>query len=161
VVQKVAHGAQEDLAVEVLWPGQAFAGVRWPAGEVQQAAAATARAYAVFSQMHEQPIEAGILALLGTRPGPDLELAELGAVNAWRSVGSLVLWRRGDDLTAEALHSRVARRPDLTTCSHPVAVELAAILPRPWWIGIVVSVGSGSVHHLDQHALGRVLAGVI
>ena len=91
--------------------------------------------------------------MLGTAPSSVLEFAELGAVNAWASTGPLVLWRQGEALVPTAVDEALASRPDLTRCTHPVAVELAATDPRPYWIGVTVSKRSGSTNTLDRDAL--------
>ena len=107
-----------------------------------------------------EAVQAALLALLGTEPSTVLEFAELGAVNAWKSTGPEVLWRRGDPLTPEALDAVLVRRDDLTTCSHPVAVEIAVARPRPCWVGITVSTRHGSVHHLDRQAVAQVFEAI-
>lgn len=156
VVQEVASTADRDVAVEVLWPGQAFVGVRGPVEQLDDAAAAASRASVIVRSAHG--IEGALLGLLSTVPNPDLEFAELGAVNAWASVGPEVLWRRGNAHSPQALDARLAGRPDLTICANPVAVELAVVHPRACWIGIVVSTKSGPAHYVDRQALDQVLA---
>lgn len=155
VVQEVASTAVRDVAVEVLWPGQAFVGVRWPVDQLDDVARAASRASLMVGSAHG--IEGALLTLLGTVPSRDLEFAELGAVNAWASVGPEVLWRRGHAHPPQALNALLTRRPDLTICAHPVAVELAVSQPLPCWIGIIVSTNSGPAHHLDRQALDQVL----
>jgi hypothetical protein len=160
-VREVASAARRDVAVEVLWPGQAFVGVRWPAAQADEAAAAASRTDGVLSRQGgvaaPSIIEAALVALLGATPSPDLERAELGAVNAWASVGPEVLWRNGDAWTPQDLDALVAGRPDLCVCARPVAVELVVSRPRACWVGVVVSNGPGPDHHLDRQALDAVL----
>lgn len=136
VVEQVARAARDDVAVEILWPGQAFVGVRWPAESWAEAAAAVSRS------SPRRTLEAGLLALLGTTPGSDLEFVELGAVNAWRSMGPEPLWRPGDRRAERLIGPALTRRPDLATCAHPLAVELAVTTPRPCWVGLYLSIGS-------------------
>jgi len=162
----VVQAADDDVAIEVLWPGQAFVGVRWRSDETSAVDVALDRLRTVLhtpdSAADVWPIETALLALLGTVPSADLELAELGAVNAWASTGPEVLWQRGHGPGEPDLDNLLARRPDLTACSRPVAVELAVTLPRPSWIGIAVSTsGTEPVHRLDRRLLDDVLDRVL
>jgi hypothetical protein len=157
-VDQVAATAQRDVAIEALWPGQIFVGARWGLAESDAALAGARRAQAVLSAPVTHPMEAALLALLGTTPNPAAEFAELGAVNAWASTGPLTLWRRGKALASTAVDEALASRPDLTECRHPLAVEIAATEPRPCWIGVTVSTRTGSSHRLDRDVLNKVLA---
>ena len=129
----VVQAADDDVAIEVLWPGQAFVGVRWRSDETSAVDVALDRLRTVLhppdSAADAWPVETALLALLGTVPSADLELGELGAVNAWASTGPEVLWQRGHGPGEPDLDKLLARRPDLTACSRPVAVELAAPFP--------------------------------
>nr|CTQ98447.1 hypothetical protein [Kibdelosporangium sp. MJ126-NF4] len=154
VVERVAQVAGDDLAVEVLWPGQAFVGVRWPADSWEQAVDAVSR---VVADPGTRDVEASLLALLGSTPSSELEFVDLGAVNAWRSIGPERLWQRGAAPTAQATDSVLARRPDLAGCPHPLAVELGVTIPRPCWVGVYVSPASGPVHRLVTDVLDRVV----
>jgi hypothetical protein len=105
-----------------------------------------------------RPVEAALVALLGSTPAAEPDLAEMGAVNAWRSIGPLILWRRGEMLMRERVDQAIAARPDLSECTHPVAVELAAATPRACWIGVTVSEPPGRHHHVNHDVLYDVLA---
>lgn len=160
-LERVAASARRDVAVEVLWPGQVFVGARWSLAEsggagANAALAGARRALAVLSASY--PAEAALLALLHSTPNLVPEFAELGAVNAWASVGPLTLWRRTKAFTPAAVGAALASRPDLTECRYPVAVEVAATGPRACWVGVTVSNLAGSVHLLDRDALDEVLA---
>jgi hypothetical protein len=156
-IEQVAACAERDVAVEALWPGRVFVGARWSLPEVEDALAGARRARAALSADGARPAEA-LLALLGAAPGPAPEFAELGAVNAWASVGPLTLWHRGGALTPGAVDEALESRPDLTVCRYPVAVEVAAVEPRPCWIGTTVSTRDDGGHRLDRAALDDVLA---
>lgn len=74
------------------------------------------------------------------------ETLEVGAVDAWRTVGSTVIWRRGE---AEPDPSRVT--PELRAArTAPLALEAGWSRPVPTWIGVDVSQ---SVHRLDDALL--------
>jgi hypothetical protein len=90
-------------------------------------------------------------------PDAEVTMIELGAVNAWPSIGRETLWRAGQ-ADAAHLEDLAARRPDLARCAHPVAVEVAAATPRPCWVGVVVSGAAGPVHLLDLAAVREVFA---
>jgi hypothetical protein len=80
VFERVARAASRDIAVEIMWPAQAFVGVSWPVDRWERAAVAAGRSVVVLASDRPVPpsqaVEAGLLALLGTRPGADLELVE-------------------------------------------------------------------------------------
>jgi hypothetical protein len=82
-----------DVAVEFEWLGHplVFVGAR-RAGDP---AAFTAGVVAVAAGDSADPLVA--LAALAGGPPEELDHLELGAANAWRSVGPLRLWTRGDD----------------------------------------------------------------
>lgn len=95
IVHRFAHTARTDLAVEILWPAQAFVGASWPVAAWPGVAAAITRVHTVLAGPRPpgRTLESALLALLGGAPGPDPEFAELGAVNAWWSVGPEPLWQ--------------------------------------------------------------------
>jgi hypothetical protein len=158
-IEQVTAAAQRDVAVEVLWPGEVFVGVRWDLAESESALTGAHHARSVLSTPLSRPAEAAFVALLGEAPGPQPEFAELGAVNAWASTCPLGLWRRGETLTSAAVEEALASRPDLTRCAHPLAVEFASTVPRLCWIGVTVSTqpSPSSFHRVDRAALDTVL----
>jgi hypothetical protein len=159
-VGRMAAGARW-LAMEILWPGTMFVGRVWAAESHKEAESAATRAFEALGGA--QPPEAamvGLTALLGATPEGEVASADLGAVNAWMSVGPESLWRRGDAFSGAAVDSAVDRRPDLVTCTHPVAVEFSISGPRQCWVAIFVSTPQGDGHHLDRRRLHEVLAAV-
>ncbi len=165
IIELAAHAADDDVAVELLWPGQAIVGVRWPSQLWERAADAAEHYVARLEEGPTVPaheaVEVGLLTLLGGSPGPDVEFVELGAVNAWQQVGPETLWRRrarGRVTPPEAVSTQ---RPDLATCTHSVAVEFGVTSPQPCWVGIYVSKNSQSTHLLDAERLADVMRGVI
>jgi hypothetical protein len=150
--------AKHDVAIEVLWPGEVFVGVRWDLAEVDEAVAAVQRVNSVPIASVSSPAVSALVSLLGDEPECLPEFAELGAVNAWSSTRPLTLWRRGRPLQlTTAVEEALNSRPDLTDCFNPVAVEIAATAPRPWWVGVVVSTAVGSAHRLDRQLLDDAL----
>lgn len=158
-VSLAASTATGDVAVEALWPGQLFVGVRWSLDELDEAVAGVLRAGVVIGEAAGRAPTAArvLLALAGATPDSHVELSELGAVNAWASVGPEPLWRRGQQ-DVWPLDDLLARRPDLVRCAHPVAVEVSTAVPRACWVGVVVSEPVGPVHLLDLAAVRNLLA---
>jgi len=136
------------LAMEVMWPGEMFVGTGWPAAHRAEAEPAAER---VLRTVPSTP-DAALAALLGEPAAETIEAAELGAVNAWMSVGPLPLWERGGTVDFAALDAR----PDLLACTHPVALEFRLGGPRPQWAAVVVSSLDGSVHRIDLDRLAAV-----
>jgi hypothetical protein len=162
-VAQAAAGARF-LAMEIMWPGVMFVGTGWPADRRAEAETAATRAFAAFGDAGRpealSPAMTGLTALLDGAPDGEVESADLGAVNAWLSVGPEALWRRGESYSATAVESSLANRPNLVTCTHPVAVEFSIPGARPCWVAIVVSAPSDGAHHLDRQRLDDILAEV-
>lgn len=120
--------AAGERAVEVLWPGPpvVFVGARFR-GERPPLAELGARA--------DWTPATALEVLAGGALGPAVR-AELGAVNAWRTVGPLPVRL---DATADDLAQDLAARPDLAHCPHPVALEVVYEANREAWWAIEVS----------------------
>jgi hypothetical protein len=131
-----------DVAVEFEWLGSplVFVGAR-RAGE---AAAFAAGVGAVAAGDLPEPLAA--LAALAGGPPEELDHVELGAANAWRSVGPLRLWTRGDDIVELDLQARLSDHSRLARCVAPVALEVSFRRPRECWLGVEVSTPSDGQH---------------
>ena len=131
-----------DVAAEFEWLGYplVFVGAR-RAGDP---AAFTAGVVAVAGADSPDPLVA-LAALAGGPPG-DVDHLELGAANAWRSVGPLRLWTRGDDVVELGLQARLSEHPTLARCVAPVALAVAFRRPRECWLGVEVSTPSDGRH---------------
>jgi hypothetical protein len=88
----------------------------------------------------------GALAALAGGQPVELVHIELGAVNAWRSVGPLRLWDRGDARASGAVAERLGDHPALARCVNPVALEVAFRGPRECWLGVEVSEPTAGGH---------------
>lgn len=144
----LAARASHDLAVEVLWPGPptTFVGARFWLDERDdlRAALCTLRGRRLTATQALQ-------LLSGDALGAAIRV-ELGAVNAWHSVGPVVLAdERGWREPAGAL----THRSDLVRCRHPVALEVTHAGERETWYAVQVSGSGKAVHVVD---LGRVRA---
>jgi hypothetical protein len=142
-----APGARE-VAVEVVWWGPPVVFVGAPVDRARRAPVRRIAARADWT-----PSEA-LAILAGGPPGPPVR-AELGAVNAWRSVGPLSLALDSD---SAAIESALAGRPDLARCERPVALELVhERLGRAWW-AIEVSSPRAGRHEVRVELVARLLA---
>lgn len=138
-VRRAAALGLRDVAIEVSWPGGGFVGARWSLEEVQTAADAGRRAAVLIAHAgvipdaspdNGGPVTAALVALLDGLPGRNADRVEVGAVNAWTSVGPQLLWQRGRPEAGLPLLELPGRRPDLFECRHPVALEMTATEPR-------------------------------
>lgn len=170
LVKRAAAVGLRDVAIEVLWPGGGFVGARWTLEEVQAAVDAGWRAAVLVAHAgidtHASPdngqaVTAALVALLDGLPDRNADRVEVGAVNAWASVGPQLLWQRGRPETGLPLNQLPGRRPDLFQCRHPVALEIAATEPRVCWVGVIVSSQHGQVHRLDLSRVSRLTDQVI
>lgn len=129
------------IGLEVMWPGYAFVGTGWLAGEWRKGVPVVSRTLAAAPSS----IAEGLAALLDSAHGDappryGARFAQLGAVNAWDSVGAEALWRAGEAYSRDAVEAILDRRPDLAmTCAHPVAVEFGLTGDLPAWVAFYVS----------------------
>jgi hypothetical protein len=154
---RAAAPPEADVAVEYEWLGRplVFVGARRDGG----AAAFEASVERVATLDRPDPLSA-LAALAGGEPA-GLEHAELGAANAWQSVGPLRLWTRGGPETAVAISERLRDHPALARCAVPVALEIAFRRPRECWIGMEVSEPSGAEHVVAAETVEALLAAVL
>lgn len=145
------------VAAEVEWLGHrlAFVGARRGADDDAAFADAVAR-------IADREPFAPRVALEALAGGPPVrpEHAELGAANAWKSVGPLRLWDGEDALPSRDVDELLRDRLDLARCVAPVALEITFAGPRQCWVGIEVSVPSADGHVVQAEALKRLLGGL-
>jgi hypothetical protein len=136
-----------EVAVEFEWLGHplVFVGARRPAGEL---AGTLEDAAARLGQSGSADPALALEHLAGGAPS-EIDHVELGAANAWRSVGPLRLWTRGEDPQAGRVAALLAERPELRVCAAPVALEVSFRQPRSCWIGREVSDPAGDGHVVD------------
>ena len=123
-----------DVALEVLWPGPpiVFVGTR-AAGAVRR------RVYEIAARPDPPPSQV-LTVLAGGTLGPP-EAAEIGAVNAWQSMGPLAI---GIDAGAATISRALDGRIDLVDCAHPLALEISHGQPGAvWWAVEVSREGAG------------------
>jgi hypothetical protein len=141
-----AFGATE-VGVEVLWPGPptVFVGAR--VGRVDRPLVRE-----IATRWDWTPSQA--LEILARGPlGPPVR-AELGAINAWRSVEPLHL---RIDADASAIETALAGRTDLACCDRPVALEIVHETPQQAWWAIEVSSRRAGTHPVRVEQLAQVL----
>ncbi|GAB2831104.1 hypothetical protein GCM10022221_32400 [Actinocorallia aurea] len=143
--------ADEDVAVEVFCTDEVFLGAR-VADPVFLRAVLEAVRRGTWSTLADAPahwrLPDGTPLLPGDRP----EKLEVGVVNAWRSVGPSLLWRRGEPAPNFA---RLGEALRLAAYATPVALEAAWTVPAtagtvPAWIGVNVSE---PLYRLDEGRL--------
>jgi hypothetical protein len=147
-VDRLLEGRSErELAVEVLWSGPpiVFVGARFGSGSRPPLREIAARGDWTPSQ--------ALRILAGGPLGPPVR-AELGAVNAWRSVGSLPL---EIDARAGAIKGALVRRADLACCRRPIALEVVHEHPREAWWAIEVSVRHDETHRVRVERVAELL----
>lgn len=78
-------------------------------------------------------------------------LLEVGVEGLWKSVGSVVLWRQGDDaLNQPAVVERLRSNPRLFDIQpHPLGLEFGFDQPLPHWIATQCSRSSGDGFTVD------------
>lgn len=143
-----------DVAVEFEWLGHplVFVGARRAHGEDR---AFEDAAVAVAEASPADPAVA-LAGLAGAEPGEPLTV-ELGAANAWRSIGPLRLWTRGDPPFGGSVDALLDERPDLRSCVRPVALEVTFDGRRQSWIGRELSRPTGGRHVTDPSAVDALL----
>ena len=147
VVDQLLHAAGTgDVAAEVVWEGSpiVFVGARSIGGGPLPLRAIAARADWTPFEAHR---------ILGGNPRELPVKAELGAVNAWRSVGPMSI---AIDAQREAIRSALANRADLQRCRYPVALEVGWMHPETWW-AVEVSDRSRDTHVVDVDRVVAVL----
>ena len=137
---------EADVAVEFEWLGHplVFVGARRARGQEGEDARFEEDVARLAAQDPAGP--AAALALLAGGPPAELDHVELGAANAWRSVGPLRLWTRGQDAPHGAVAGGLRDHPRLARCHVPVALEVGFTRPRECWIGVEVSEPSDGDH---------------
>jgi hypothetical protein len=147
-----------DVAVEFEWLGRplVFVGARRAQGPVREDARFEEDVARLAALDPAAP--AAALAALAGGPPAELDHVELGAANAWRSVGPLRLWSRGAAPAHGAVAGRVRDHPRLARCHVPVALEVGFSRPRECWFGVEVSEPSGDEHLVAPATVERMLA---
>ncbi len=127
-----------EIGFEVFF-GAEFAGVRFE-GQPEYVVESALRCVDLLSKVHDHSSFFDRLAqrFNWSGLGDSFEFAEVGAVNAWKSVGPFRLNLKADvhvdEIWAEMLHSPVGLNR-----SHAKAIEFGANRPTPHWVGLPVS----------------------
>jgi len=155
-----AGPADADVAVEFEWLGHplVFVGARRAQGRAGEHADFEESVVRVAAL---DPVDTApaLAALAGGEPA-ELDHVELGAANAWQSVGPLRLWTRGEDGAPGTVAARLRDHPALARCVVPVALEVAFRRPRACWIGVEVSEPSADGHAVAASTVETMLAGL-
>jgi hypothetical protein len=130
--------AGTEVAVEVLWPGPPIVFVGARASSIDRLPVRE-----IAARRDRTPSQA-LRILADSRLGTAVR-AELGAVNAWQSVGPLPVQIDADAL---ALETALASRLDLACCDRPVALEIVHHGARQAWWAIEVSSREAGTHRV-------------
>jgi len=153
--------ADADVAVEYEWLGRplVFVGARRTSEQTGEPENFEAAVVQVAELDTADPLFA-LAALAGGEP-VEPTLIDLGAANAWRSVGPLRLWDRAGSRASETVAVRLSNHPTLARCKKPVALEVAFRGPRECWLGVEVSEPTADGHVVAaarvEMLLGRLL----
>jgi len=141
-----AGPADADVAVEYEWLGRplVFVGARRTSELAGEPEAFEAAVVQVAKLQMDDPLVA-LAALAGGNPVQPT-LIELGAANAWKSVGPLRLWDHADSRASGTVAERLMTHPTLARCVKPVALEVAFRGPRECWLGVEVSEPTANGH---------------
>jgi hypothetical protein len=146
-----------DVALEAEWLGHPLVFVGARRGQ-QRGADETGFEDDVARLADLDPVEPAVaLAALAGGPPAEPSHVELGAANAWRSVGPMRLWTRGQDRPPAPTAARLSERPTLARCIAPVALEVTFSRPRECWIGVEVSEPSADGHVVSRATLDAMI----
>lgn len=147
---------RREIAFEVFF-GAAFFGARFMGEPRRVCPAATACLTAVRAAQGGEDFFAALARLTGLHDwGARIDWAEIGAVNAWRSVGP----HRFDIQRAdpESLVRSLAESPLGRDRTRAKAVEFAGAAPVPHWFALPLS--RGAPHQIEPGLLAAALASV-
>lgn len=156
----VRQAGPGDVSVEFEWLGHplVFVGARRARStEVEDPSFEDAVARVARMNPSEPAVA---LSVLAGGPPSELDHVEIGAANAWHSVGPLRLWTRGEGHVRRSVQSLLDEHPALRLCSRPVAIEAAFSHPRACWLGIEVSRPSGDRHAVEGASVEATLSRV-
>jgi len=160
-------GYSTDFALEVFFANDEglsqFLGIRWHNLSALQVAAIVRTSHRVLQLVTRSADAPAALAaferalglrLLGTPP----DFLEVGVSNLWKSIGSLVIWQRGETIpTRNQLLDRITERAPQLLREHPNAVmlEIGYVRPQPHWLGLYASRHIGSSYQLEIDTILR------
>jgi len=153
-------GSSADFAIEMFFADTQgdphFVGVRWIGRDASQVADLVAKAHDVLERYCGRPADevlAAFDAALGSRLLHDAPaFLEIGVNNLWKSVGSLVIWRRGERIPArDELEAKLRRQAPQLLCGQPkeIMLEIGYVDPQPHWVGLYTSRRQGDQYLLD------------
>jgi len=156
----VREAGPGDVAVELEWLGHplVFVGARRAPGATDDHAAFEEAVARAAQSDPSDPARALAELAGGTPSQPDH--VELGAANAWQSVGPLRLWTREVGHAVGSVESLLRTRPELTFSPVPVALEVAFAHPRPCWLGVEVSRPCGDGYAVEHPTVDALLGGL-
>jgi hypothetical protein len=154
----VGHSA--DFALEIFFADAAdppyFVGVRWGGKTASQVADLVQKAHETLESVRAESV-ARVLCAFDAALGTSLlrfapSFLEVGVNNLWKSVGSLVIWKHGQQMPSKSqLASELAQRAPQLLLDQPNAImlEIGYVDPQPHWLGLCTSHRRGDRYQLD------------
>jgi hypothetical protein len=142
--------ASDDVALEIFFGEASFAGLRLKPFQHQ----------AELMRFCDNP---SIEAMRDIFAAPELfrgkpEFAELGVVNAWKSIGAKLLWRQGEAIPSQEVLAAMLKDSSLWSQAKPIALELGYTKPFPHWRAVPVSQKNESGYRLNLVRLHEALS---
>jgi hypothetical protein len=157
-------GNSADFALEMFFTDTEelphFVGVRWNGKTAPQIAALVQKAHGTLKSASAYPLNEVLAAfdaaldtsLLRSAPA----FLEIGVNNLWKSVGSLVIWKRGQPIPTQGeLDANLRQHAPQLLLEQPNAImlEIGYVDPQPHWLGLCASRRRGDRFQLDLDEL--------
>ena len=160
-------GSSVDFAIEMFFTDTAdlphFVGVRWNGKTASQISDVVQKTHGTLKSVLAFPVYE-VLAAFDAALGMSLlrsapAFLEIGVNNLWKSVGSLVIWERGQPIpTKGELDAKLRRHAPQLLLEQPNAIilEIGYVDPQPHWLGLCASRRRGDRFQLDLDELLQV-----
>ena len=157
-------GNSVDFAIEMFFADTDdlphFVGVRWNGKTAPQIADLVQKAHGTLQSVAAYPLNEVLTAfdaaldtsLLRSAPA----FLEIGVNNLWKSVGSLLIWKRGQPIpTKSELDAKLRHHAPQLLLDQPNAImlEVGHVDPQPHWLGLCASRRKGDKFQLDLDEL--------
>ena len=153
-------GQSVDFAIEMFFSdiegNPHFVGVRWNGKNASQVADLVLKAHDTLERFRSHHVDEVLAAfdialdtkLLNAAP----TFFEIGVNNLWKSVGSLVIWRRREGIpNRDELDANLRRHAPQLLLEQPneIMLEIGYVDPQPHWLGLCTSRRQGNKYRLD------------
>ena len=160
-------GNSADFAMEMFFTDTDslphFVGIRWLGKTAPQIADLVQKAHGTLKSVRADRVSEVLAAFDATLATSLLRSApaflEIGVNNLWKSVGSLVIWKRGQPLpTRDELDAKLRQHAPQLLLGQPNAIilEIGYVDPQPHWLGLCTSRRRGDRFQIDLDELLQV-----